>query len=86
MARGPRPPAPATPAPSDVDWSVTVVAPLPHCPSVAAAWERIATQTRWSEWRSESKIPGSDASTSTSFASTSSVAFGGRPRRARPEG
>ena len=44
--------------PTDVDWTVTVVEPLPDCPSVEAGWERLATQTRWGEWRSESKMRG----------------------------
>ena len=50
-------------APSDVDWSVTVIEPLPNCPSVEAGWERIATQTKWGEWRSESKMRGKDVAT-----------------------
>jgi hypothetical protein len=53
----------ATAAPSDVDWTVTVIEPLPDCPSVEAGWERIATQTRWGEWRSESKMRGKEVVT-----------------------
>jgi hypothetical protein len=45
-------------APTDVEWTVTVVEPLPDCPSVEAGWERLATQTRWGDWRSESKLRG----------------------------
>jgi hypothetical protein len=47
-----------TAAPSDVYWTVTVTEPLPDCPSVAAGWERIATQTSWGKWRSESAMRG----------------------------
>ena len=54
----------ATAAPADVDWTVTVTEPLPDCPSVAAGWERIATQTTWGEWRSESTMRGKDVTTS----------------------
>jgi hypothetical protein len=50
-------------APIDVDWTVTVVEPLPNCPSVEAGWERIATQTKWGEWRSESKLRGKGVTT-----------------------
>jgi hypothetical protein len=50
-------------APDDVDWTVTVIEPLPNCPSVEAGWERIATQTGWEEWRSESKMRGKQVST-----------------------
>jgi hypothetical protein len=50
-------------APSEVDWTVTVTEPLPDCPSVAAAWERIAMQTTWGMWRSESKMRGPDVTT-----------------------
>ena len=53
----------ATAAPADVDWTVTVIEPLPDCSSVEAGWERIATQTRWGEWRSESKMRGKDVAT-----------------------
>jgi hypothetical protein len=42
---------------------VTVTEPLPDCPSVRAGWERIATQSRWGEWRSESKMRGKDVTT-----------------------
>ena len=51
-------------APADVDWTVTVTEPLPDCPSIEAGWERIATQTKWGEWRSESKMRGKDVTTS----------------------
>ena len=47
-------------APPEVDWTVSVTEPLPDCPSIAAAWERIATQTTWGPWRSESKMRGPD--------------------------
>jgi hypothetical protein len=53
----------ATAAPADVDWTVTVIESLPNCPSVEAGWERIATQTKWGEWRSESKMRGKDVAT-----------------------
>ena len=48
----------------EADWSVTVTQPLPDCPSVESGWERIASQTSWSEWRSESKMRSKDVSTS----------------------
>lgn len=54
----------ATALPGEADWTVTITEPLPDCPSVEAGWERIATQTRWSEWRSESKMRGKDVATS----------------------
>jgi hypothetical protein len=44
--------------PDRIDWMVTVTEPLPDCPSVEAGWERIATQSAWGEWRSESKMRG----------------------------
>jgi hypothetical protein len=50
-------------APSAVNWMVTVTAPLPDCPSVEAGWKRIATQSTWGEWRSESKMRGSNVIT-----------------------
>jgi len=50
-------------APSDVDWTVTVIEPLPNCPSVEAGWKKIATQTKWGEWRSESKMRGKEVAT-----------------------
>lgn len=50
-------------SPDNIDWTVTVTEPLPNCPSIAAAWERIATQTKWGEWRSESKMRGKDVTT-----------------------
>lgn len=50
-------------APMDVEWTVTVAEPLPDCPSVEAGWERIATQTRWGEWRSKSKLRGAGVTT-----------------------
>jgi hypothetical protein len=46
-----------------MEWTVTVSEPLPNCPSIKAAWERIATQTSWGEWRSESKMRGKDVIT-----------------------
>jgi len=50
-------------APNSLDWTITVTEPLPDCPSVAAAWERIATQTTWGTWRSESKMRGPEVTT-----------------------
>jgi|GEM_PF-1890864 len=50
-------------APADVHWTVTITEPLPDCPSVEAGWERIATQTNWGEWRSESRMRGKDIAT-----------------------
>jgi hypothetical protein len=50
-------------SPADVDWTVTVIEPLPNCPSVEAGWQRIATQTKWAEWRSKSKMRGKDVTT-----------------------
>ena len=50
-------------APTAVDWTVTVTEPLPDCPSVRAGWERIATQSTWGAWRSESKMRGRDVVT-----------------------
>ena len=47
----------------DMDWTITVDEPLPDCPSVRAGWERIATQTKWGEWRSESKMRGKNVTT-----------------------
>ena len=47
-------------AAADVDWTVTVTQQLPDCPSVEACWEKLATQTTWSEWRSPSKLRGED--------------------------
>ena len=63
MKRLPWAPHAAIAAPSDVDWTVTVIEPLPDCPSVEAGWEKIATQTRWGEWRSESKMRGKEVAT-----------------------
>ncbi|MCA1784075.1 MAG: hypothetical protein ABR616_18190 [Dermatophilaceae bacterium] len=40
-----------------------MVEPLPNCPSVEAGWKRLATQTRWGEWRSESKLRGAGVTT-----------------------
>ncbi len=61
-AAGRRPSLPdaLTAAPTTVAWTVTVTEPLPDCPSVEAAWERLASQTKWGEWRSESKMRGDD--------------------------
>jgi hypothetical protein len=50
-------------APADVNWTVTITEPLPDCPSVAAGWERIASQTKWGGWRSESRMRGKDVAT-----------------------
>ncbi len=50
-------------APADVDCTITAIEPLANCLSVEAGWERIATQTRWGEWRSESKTRGKRVST-----------------------
>ncbi len=63
MKRLPWVPHAAVAAPADVDWTVTVIELLPDCPSVEAGRERIATQTRWGEWRSESKMSGSEVAT-----------------------
>ena len=52
-----------TRSPADVDWTTTVTAPLPDCPSVRAGWERLATQTRWPEWRSASEMRSADVVT-----------------------
>lgn len=46
-------------------WTITVTQALPDCPSVYAAWERIATQTKWQEWRSESPMRGNNVVTTT---------------------
>ncbi len=53
----------AVAAPPDVDWTVTVTEALPDCPSVRAGWERIATQSTWGAWRSESRMRGRDVVT-----------------------
>lgn len=45
------------------DWMVTVTEPLPDCPSVQAGWERIAIQSKWGAWRSQSKMRGKDVTT-----------------------
>lgn len=50
-------------APENIEWTVMVTEPLPNCPSIEAAWNKIAAQTKWSEWRSESKMRGNDVST-----------------------
>lgn len=55
--------ATAVAAPNDVAWLVTVTEPLPDCPSVHAAWARIATQSTWGSWRSRSKMRGPDVVT-----------------------
>ena len=52
-----------TTMPADPGWTVTVIEPIPHCPSIEAGWERIATQTKWGEWRSESKMRGKNVTT-----------------------
>lgn len=46
-----------------VAWTVTVTEPLPDCPSVSAAWERLATQTTWGEWRTASAMRGANVTT-----------------------
>ncbi len=48
---------------ADVEWTTTVTARLPDCPSVRAGWERLATQTRWPEWRSASEMRSVDVAT-----------------------
>ncbi|MDA3950227.1 MAG: hypothetical protein PF508_13550 [Spirochaeta sp.] len=48
---------------AEIDWMITVTEPLPDCPSVQAGWERIATQSNWGAWRSESKMRGSNVTT-----------------------
>jgi hypothetical protein len=50
-------------SPTDIDWTVIVTESLPNCPSIKAGWEKIATQSKWGEWRSESKLRGKDVST-----------------------
>lgn len=52
-----------TAGPAEVDWMVTITEPLPDCPSVHAGWERVATQSNWGEWRSESKMRGPNVAT-----------------------
>lgn len=69
-------PGPTTAAPADVDWTVTVTEPLPACPSVEACWEMLATQTRWGEWRSASKMRGKDVVTSLVPPATEPLAMG----------
>ena len=34
------------------EWTVEVDVPLPHCPSAQAAYEKLASPTKWKEWRS----------------------------------
>ena len=60
LRRRPFLPDAATAAPADVHWTATVTESLPNCPSVEAGWEKIATQTEWGEWRSESTMRGDD--------------------------
>ena len=55
--------APAA-GPANVDWTVSVTESLPDCPSPKAGWEKIATQTKWGEWRAESKMRGKNITTS----------------------
>jgi hypothetical protein len=57
---------------------VTVIEPLPDCPSVQAGWERIATQTKWDEWRSESKVRSKDVTTSVVPPATEPLQAGDR--------
>ena len=52
-----------TTTPADVGWTVTVTESLPDCPSVAAGWERVATQTTWGAWRTESAMRGTNVTT-----------------------
>ena len=70
-----------TAAPADVDWTVTVTEPLPDCPSVEACWEKLATQTTWSEWRSPSKLRGADVITTNRPPSDGTPQGGRRVRR-----
>ena len=63
MRRGSPMSATTVSAPNDVAWLVTVTEPLPDCPSVHAAWTRIATQSTWGSWRSQSKMRGPDVVT-----------------------
>lgn len=60
--RSSTPDAPTT-TPVDVGWTVTVTEPLPDCPSIAAGWERLATQTTWGAWRTESVMRGKNVTT-----------------------
>jgi len=53
----------ASESPATADWRVTVTEPLPACPSTHAGWARIATQSRWGEWRTESAMRGRDVVT-----------------------
>jgi len=76
MKRLPWVPYAAIAAPSDVDWSVTVIEPLPNCPNVEAGWERIATQTKWGEWRSESKMRGKEITTTVVVPATEPLKTG----------
>lgn len=50
-------------APEDAAWTVTVTETLPDCPRVAAAWERLATQSTWGEWRTTSAMRGPNVTT-----------------------
>lgn len=52
-----------TKAATAIDWMAEVTEPLPDCPSVRAGWERIATQSKWGEWRFESKMRGPNVTT-----------------------
>ncbi len=61
----------------EMDWTVTVTETLPNCPSVKAAWERIATQTKWGEWRLESKMRGKDVVTTIVPPTTEPLKEGG---------
>lgn len=47
----------------DVDWVVAVTEPLPECPSVRAAWTRLATQSTWHTWRPPSRMRGKGVTT-----------------------
>lgn len=46
-----------------IHWMAEVTEALPDCTSIQAAWERIATQSKWGEWRSESKMRGPNVTT-----------------------
>ena len=63
MVRRSSAPDAAMASPATEGWRVTVTEPLPACPSVHAGWARIATQSRWGEWRTESEMRGRDVVT-----------------------
>lgn len=76
MRRGSPMSATTVSAPNDVAWLVTVTEPLPDCPSVHAAWTRIATQSTWGSWRSESKMHGRDVVTTVAPPATEPLLAG----------